>query len=137
VDARRGAGASKYDDVLDFSEREPKSSSLTHERQEAQHIYRITTVPGGGPACRGKDLARLVHAKGLAAHAAARRNLADEKTVFHSASIRLAPWGKVKRQTLAARAGSRGLCAEEEAAVGHHFLAGLETFENLNEVSER
>jgi hypothetical protein len=96
VDARRGAGASEPDDVLDLGEREPEAAGLTHEAEESQHVRWISTVPGGCPAGPRKDAAHFVQSKRLAAHAAARGNLPDEELLFHGGSIRLAPWGKVK-----------------------------------------
>jgi hypothetical protein len=48
------------------------------------------------PAGRGKEAARLVQPKRLAADAGSRGHLPDEQPVFHEGSIGLPPWGNVK-----------------------------------------
>ena len=82
--------------MANLGQRESKPAGLPHECQERKHIGRIATITGGCPAGRGKDAARLVQPKRLAADAASRRHLPDEQPVVHGGSIGLAPWGNVK-----------------------------------------
>ena len=96
MDAGRRARPAQRDGVANFGERESKSTGLPHERQERQHVGRIATITGGCPAGRGKDAARFVQPKRLAADAGSRCHLPDEQPVFHGGSIGLAPWGNVK-----------------------------------------
>lgn len=96
MDAGRRARPAQRDDVANFGQRESKPAGLPHEPLESQHIGGIATITGGCPAGRGKDAARLVQPKRLAADAGSRGHLSNEQPVFHERSIGLAPWGKVK-----------------------------------------
>lgn len=91
MDAGRRARPAQRDDMANFGQRESKPAGLPHERQERQHVDRIAAITGGCPAGRGKDAARLVQPKRLAADAASRRHLPDEQPVFHEGSIGLPP----------------------------------------------
>jgi hypothetical protein len=96
MDAGRRTRPAQRDDMANFGQREPKPAGLPHEPQERQHVGRIAAIAGGCPAGRGKDGARLVQPKRLAADAGSRGHLPDEQPVFHGRSIGLAPWGNVK-----------------------------------------
>lgn len=96
MDAGRRARPAQRDDVANFGERESKPAGLPHERQEHQHVGRMAAITGNCPARRGKDAARLVQPKRVAADAGSRGHLPDEQSGFHEGSIGLAPWGNVK-----------------------------------------
>jgi len=96
MDAGRRARPAQRDDMANLGQRESKPAGLPHERQERQHVRRVAAIAGGCPARRGKDAARLVQPKRLAADAGSRGHLPDEQPVFHEGSIGLAPWGNVK-----------------------------------------
>jgi hypothetical protein len=94
--AGRLARPAQRDDMANVGQRESKPAGLPHEGQERQHVGRIAAISGGCPVRRGKDAARLVQPKRLAADAGSRGHLPDEQPVVHGGSIGLAPWGNVK-----------------------------------------
>jgi hypothetical protein len=96
MDAGRRAQPAQRNDLPNVGERESKPAGPPHERQQCQHVGRIATITGGCPERWGKDAARLVQPKRLAADAGSRCHLPDEQPVFHEGSIGLAPWGNVK-----------------------------------------
>jgi len=96
MDAGRRSRPAQRNDVANFGQRESKPTGLPNERQERQHVGRIATITGGSLARRGKDAARLVQPKRLAADAGSRGHFPDEQPVFHEGRIGLAPWGNVK-----------------------------------------
>ena len=60
VGARRRAGASKADDVFDFSERQPEPSTLLDEAEHGKGLVGIDAIARSGAARRGQDASRLI-----------------------------------------------------------------------------
>jgi hypothetical protein len=78
VNARRGPGTSKNNNVLDLRERQTKPTSLTDECEQLQHIVWITSITGFRATRRWQNAARLVQPQRLATDPAALRRLSDQ-----------------------------------------------------------
>jgi hypothetical protein len=78
VDTRRRPRTSEGNNVLDLRERQAKSTSLTDEREQLQHVVWIAPVTGFRATRRWQNTARLVQPQGFAAHATALRHLSDQ-----------------------------------------------------------
>ena len=95
MNARRGAGATKGDDVADLRQGEAEPARLTDKRQDAKHVDGIATVAGRLAPRRWKDAALLVQPESLATDTAARRDLPDQQAlVVHGGQPKACPIGQ-------------------------------------------
>jgi hypothetical protein len=100
VDTRRAPRTPQRDDVPDLGQRQSETPRLADERQQAHDLRGVAAVAGRCATGRRQNAARLVQPEGLAAQAAAGRDLPDQEPLCHEGRIEPAPWGKVKRPVL-------------------------------------
>ena len=90
--------APKRDDAPYLGEGQSQTPGLRDEVEHAEDIAGIRAISRGCALGRRKNTARLVQPQRLAAHAAARRDLADEQRIsIHEDRIGPTPRGKVKK----------------------------------------